>query len=72
MLVLKHAALSDVGRNRELNEDNYLVKGNVFAVADGMGGHLAGEVASNIALKSVARNLKKIKPAAEQIKKAFK
>ena len=72
MLVLKHAALSDVGRNRELNEDNYLVKDNIFAVADGMGGHLAGEVASNIALKSVARNLKKIKPAAEQIKKAFK
>jgi len=71
MLIFKHAALSDVGRNRELNEDNYLVKGSIFAVADGMGGHLAGEVASNIALKSVARNLKKIRPPAAQISKAF-
>lgn len=72
MLIFKHAALSDVGRNRELNEDNYLVKDVIFAVADGMGGHLAGEIASNIALKSVARNLKRLRPPAEQIKKAFK
>ncbi|MBS3939599.1 MAG: Stp1/IreP family PP2C-type Ser/Thr phosphatase [Actinobacteria bacterium] len=44
---------TDVGRVRTGNEDSYLIAESVFAVADGMGGHLAGEIASAKALEPV-------------------
>ena len=47
------AARSDVGSVREHNEDSYLVKSPLFVVADGMGGHEAGEVASKIAVTTM-------------------
>ncbi|HYM56355.1 MAG TPA: Stp1/IreP family PP2C-type Ser/Thr phosphatase, partial [Solirubrobacteraceae bacterium] len=43
---------SDLGRQRQGNEDNFFVRSPVFVVADGMGGANAGEVASEMAVRS--------------------
>lgn len=50
MIRFAHGAATDVGRVRSLNEDSMLVAESLFAVADGMGGHRGGEVASAEAL----------------------
>ena len=52
-LRLRVGAATDVGRVRDHNEDALLAEGAVFAVADGMGGHAAGEVASAIAVDTL-------------------
>jgi serine/threonine protein phosphatase PrpC len=44
---------TDVGRVREGNEDAYLVEPPLYAVADGMGGHRGGDVASQLALATI-------------------
>ncbi|MGB0680127.1 MAG: protein phosphatase 2C domain-containing protein [Polyangiales bacterium] len=50
------AGKSDVGLQREVNEDSYCIlpEHNLFLVADGMGGHRAGDVASQMATQSIA------------------
>jgi serine/threonine protein phosphatase PrpC len=51
---LNRGAMTDMGRMRKNNEDRYLIAGRLAAVADGMGGHRAGEVASAIAMEELA------------------
>lgn len=58
---IRFFAATDVGRVRDHNEDNYLVdkKLALFVVADGMGGHAAGEVASALAVRTVHEEIRK-------------
>jgi protein phosphatase len=51
--VQAYAVASDTGRKRRRNEDNYVVAPPLFAVADGMGGAQAGEVASKLAASAL-------------------
>ncbi|MBN8869889.1 MAG: Stp1/IreP family PP2C-type Ser/Thr phosphatase [Solirubrobacterales bacterium] len=52
MRVAGHSERTDVGRQRQANEDSYLARSPLFVVADGMGGAQAGEVASLTAIQA--------------------
>jgi serine/threonine protein phosphatase PrpC len=52
---LRSGSATDVGRVRQVNQDCALEAGSLFAVADGMGGHAGGEVASRTAIDTLAR-----------------
>ena len=64
---LEWAALSDRGRRRTTNEDAFLADSGLglFVVADGMGGHAAGEVASRLAVDTLRQALLELAPLAE-------
>ena len=49
--VSQHAERTDVGMQRQANEDNFIARSHLFVVADGMGGAQAGEVASQTAVE---------------------
>jgi len=52
---LQWAGGSDVGRVRTNNEDNFLIRPGLCVVADGMGGHRGGEIASALACEAMER-----------------
>jgi serine/threonine protein phosphatase PrpC len=53
MTVLRSGSATDVGRVRKINQDLPLEAPNLFAVADGMGGHVGGEVAARVAIDAL-------------------
>lgn len=54
-LVWNAGAVSDVGKIREINEDSYLATRSIIAVADGVGGAAAGEIASSLAITEIKK-----------------
>ena len=80
---LENAALTDIGLRRGNNQDSFTValagddedwrrRGHLFMVADGMGAHAAGELASKMACEAVAHTYRKLtdRPAADALRQA--
>ncbi|HEY8295664.1 MAG TPA: protein phosphatase 2C domain-containing protein, partial [Micrococcaceae bacterium] len=59
-MMLSAGCRTDRGLRRERNEDSFLVADPLFAVADGMGGHEAGEIASGICVRTLAESSRQV------------
>ncbi len=70
---IEFAAVTDIGKIREKNEDNVLISSELGlgVVADGMGGHSAGEIASSIAVSVLAETVRKINLGSVKIPDTF-
>lgn len=64
-------AKSDQGKVRDQNEDSFGIKECLFIVADGMGGHQAGEIASSVAVEKIMATVFSDAPVAQFLKEAI-
>src|SRR5215210_1764076 len=69
MTQLQAGAATDVGRVRQINEDRFLADETLYAVADGVGGHQAGEVASQTSVETLEQSF--LEPTTEGLVEAI-
>jgi protein phosphatase len=70
-VTLAWSGMTDTGHRREVNEDSLVVQPPIFAVADGMGGHSAGDVASAAVVTRLAEHAGKAVTDAESIDRSL-
>ncbi len=70
MTVLRSGSASDVGRVRTVNQDLPLIRPDLYAVADGMGGHVGGEVAARVAVETLEQAFERM-PTVDGLREAF-
>jgi protein phosphatase len=67
MILIESAGITDRGRKRQANEDALFLEDSMglYVVADGMGGHLAGEVASRMVVETIGDYIRSCQENAE-------